>query len=149
MFGFDISQVVISISVICLFMWRISYGANNGLFAEAAGLIAAIASFASIYYVMNIAGSLLSRNLGNVIPKIGYLVVAFIVYKVMMSIADAFKKIKNIPIVGAFDRLLGAILGFTEALVIVYLIEYVTNIEIISSVLAALSQLYMLIRKSL
>ena len=74
---------------------------------------------------------------------------AFIVYKVMMSIADAFKKIKNNPIVGAFDRLLGAILGFTEALVIVYLIEYVTNIEIISSVLAALSQLYMLIRKSL
>ena len=31
---FDISQVVITTVVVCLFLWRMSYGAKNGLFAE-------------------------------------------------------------------------------------------------------------------
>ncbi|WP_081779850.1 CvpA family protein [Butyrivibrio proteoclasticus] len=148
MFGFDISQLVITIVVICLFMWRMSYGANNGLFAEAAGLIAAMASFAAVYYVMRIVGGILTNNLGSIIPKIGYLVIAFIIYKVMMAIADAFKKIKTIPILGGIDRLFGMVLGFVEALVIIYIVEYITGIGIISSVMTVWRQLFELIQKS-
>ena len=68
--NFDISQIVLTIVVVCLFLWRISYGKNNGLFAEAAGLVAVFAAFASVYYIINIAGSVLNQNDGVVIPKI-------------------------------------------------------------------------------
>ena len=139
--NFDISQVVLTIVVVCLFLWRISYGRNNGLFAEAAGLIAVFAAFASVYYIINITGSVLNQNYGVIIPKIGYLFVAFVVYKIMTAIGDAFKKMSNVPIFGAMDRLLGAVLGAVEAAAIIYLIEYVTDLEIITSVMAVLIQL--------
>ena len=93
-----ITGIVITIVVVCLFLWRISYGTNNGLFAEAAGLIAAIAAFAAVYYLINIAGSVLGRNFGNVIPKIGYLVIAFIIYRITTALGNALRKVKEIPI---------------------------------------------------
>ena len=60
----DVSQIVIGVVVVCLFLWRISYGMNNGLFAEAAGLIAVIASYFAVYYVMSIAGSVIGNKIG-------------------------------------------------------------------------------------
>jgi membrane protein required for colicin V production len=133
--GIDISQLVITIVVVCLFLWRISYGINNGLFAEATGLIAVIAAFVAVYYSTNILGEMLNARFGNVIPKIGYLVVAFAVYRIMTAIADALRKVKTIPIVGGIDRFLGAILGFVEAAAIILLIEYVTDIGIIKTII--------------
>ena len=88
-----------TIVVVCLFLWRMSYGMENGLFAEAAGLIAVIAAFFAVYYSINLVNNIITVNLGNVLPKIGYLVVAFAVYKIMTALADALRRIKNIPII--------------------------------------------------
>ena len=131
----EISQLVITIVVVCLFLWRISYGTNNGLFAEATGLIAVIAAFAGVYYIMNITGSVLSSNFGAVVPKIGYLVIAFIIYRIMTALGSALRKVKEIPILGRFDRLLGAALGAAEAVLIVRFIEYVTEMDLFTSVI--------------
>ena len=137
MLGLDISGIVILIVVVCLLLWRMSYGANNGLFAEAAGLIATLAAFISIYYIIKIAGDILSIKLGAVIPKIGYLFVAFLIYKVMNSLGEQLRKIKNIPILGGMDRLLGAVLGAVEALIIIRFITFVTGIEMMPVVIEA------------
>ena len=145
----DISQVVITIVVVVLFLWRISYGTNNGLFAEAAGLIAVIAAFAAVYYIMNIAGSVMTANFGQVISKIGYLIVAFAVYGIMTAIGKAVRGIREIPILGGFDRLLGAILGAIEAYLIVYIIVYVTGFDIFGPVTSLLAQLYEYIKSLL
>ena len=147
MVGLDISQIVMTIVVVCLILWRISYGKNNGLFAEAAGLIAVIAAFITTYYFINVVMKLINVELGAVISKIGYLVVAFLVYKIMTAIADAFKKIKNIPILGNVDRFLGAILGIVEAILIVKLVEYITDIVILKTVYAVCYELIVYITK--
>ena len=139
---FEISRVVITIVVVCLFLWRISYGTNNGLFAEAAGLISAIAAFAAVYYIIKIAGNVISSNLGAVVPKIGYLVIAFIIYRVMTALGDALRKVKDIPILGGLDRLLGAVLGFVEAFLIVRTIEYITGIQLFAPTILSWNQLY-------
>jgi membrane protein required for colicin V production len=138
----EISQVVITIVVVCLFLWRISYGTDNGLFAEAAGFIAVIAAFAAVYYVMNIAGSVITANFGDVITKIGCLVVAFIIYSAMTAIGKAVRGIKEIPIFGGLDRLFGAILGAIEAYLIVYIIVYVTGFDLFGPVIALGTQLF-------
>ena len=144
----NLSQIIMTIVVLCLVLWRMSYGYNNGLFAEAAGLIAVIASFFAVYYSINIVENVISIDLGQVIPKIGYLAVAFLVYKIMTSISDALRNLKKIPIIGKVDRILGAILGIAEACLIIALIEYVTDIEIVSTVLSACYEMVVLIRKS-
>ena len=129
--SFEISQIVIAIVVICLFLWRISYGTKNGLFAEAAGLIAVIAAFAAVYYIMNIGGSVIEQNFGSIAPKIGCLVVAFIIYRVMTALGRALKEIREVPVLGFADRILGAVMGAAEALIIVLIVQFVTQIKII------------------
>ena len=129
--NFDISQMVIAIVVICLFLWRISYGIKNGLFAEATGLIAVIAAFIAVYYILKIAGSALGLNFGSIAPKIGCLVIAFIIYRVMFSLGNALRGIKEVPVLGTADRILGAVMGAAEALVIVLVVQFVTEIKII------------------
>lgn len=133
----QISQMIITIVVVCLYMWRISYGYNNGLFAEAAGLIAVIAASVSVYYIINIAGGIATSRFGAVIPRIGYLVVAFAIYKIMTAAADAFRRVRSIPIIGGIDRLLGAVLGVVEASGIILFIEYVTDLKIFSTVITS------------
>ncbi len=127
----EISQVVITIVVVCLFLWRISYGTNNGLFAEAAGLIAVIASFAAVYYLTMIAGAVLNKNFGGVITKIGYLIVAFVVYRVMTALGNALRQVKEVPILGGLDRLCGGILGAVEAGILIYIVEFVTDFKLL------------------
>ena len=145
---FEISQVVITIVVVCLFLWRISYGTNNGLFAEAAGLIAVIASFAAVYYLTLLAGAVLTKNFGGVITKFGYLVVAFVVYRIMTALGDALRKIKEIPILGGMDRLLGGILGAIEAAIIIYIVEFVTDFKLLQPAYATCLLLFEYIKKS-
>ena len=131
--NFDIAQVVLTIVVVCLFLWRMSYGAQNGLFAEAAGLIAVLAAFVSIYYIIKIAGDVLDYNFGTVVPRVGYLVVAFLIYRIMTAITDALSKVKEVPMLRGIDRLLGAIFGAVEAFLIIYLVQYVTKIKVIDT----------------
>ena len=139
--GIDISQLILTIVVVCLVLWRMSYGMENGLFAEAAGLIAAIAAFFAVVYAAKMVNSVLTIDLGNIITKIGYLVVAFLVYKIMTAISDALRRIKYIPIIGGVDRLLGSVLGIVEAVIIISIVEYITDIEIKNTVLMAFGQL--------
>jgi len=144
----DISQIVMTIAVVCIILWRISYGANSGLVAEAAGLIAVLAAFASVYFIMDITGNILDSSFGSVIPKIGYLIVAFVVYKVMTAVGEGFRKLKEVPVLGSLDKILGAVLGLIEALAILYLVEYVTDIKLLSVFHGSLTMIFENIRKS-
>ena len=148
MLGFEISDIVIAIVVVCLILWRMSYGANNGLFAEAAGLIAVIASFAAVYYLTLLAGAVLTRNFGGIITKIGYLLVAFVVYRIMTALGEALRKVKEIPILGGMDRLLGGILGAIEAALIIYIVEFVTDFKLLHSAYATCLLVFEYIKKS-
>ncbi len=144
----DITVLVMTTVVVCLILWRISYGMKNGLFAEAAGLIAVMAAFVCVHYFINIVKNVIDINLGSIASKIGYLLVAFLVYRIMTSVAEAFRKIKDIPIVGAADRVLGGVLGAVEAVMIILLIEYITDIDIIKTVLTACYEIVIHIQKS-
>ena len=149
MLGFEISHIVITTVVLCLFMWRMSYGANNGLFAEATGLISVFAAVAAVYYLIKIAGAVISERFGDIIPKIGYLVVAFLIYKVMSTLADQLRKVKDIPILGGLDRLLGAVLGMIEAIVIIRFITFITEIEILPVFMATMTQIVELVKSKM
>ncbi|RKM54609.1 CvpA family protein [Butyrivibrio sp. X503] len=146
--NFDIAQVVLTTVVVCLFLWRMSYGAKNGLFAEAAGLVSVLAAFVSIYYITKIAGDVLNANFGTVIPKIGYLVVAFLIYRLMTAIGDAFSKVKEVPVLSGFNRLLGAVFGAAEAFLIIYLVQFVTKIEVIDTFKTVCLSVFEYIRKT-
>ncbi|MBO4457768.1 MAG: CvpA family protein [Butyrivibrio sp.] len=143
----DIGQIALTVAVVCLFLWRISYGANSGLFAEAAGLISVLAAFASVYYIMEIVGKVLDKSFGGILSKLVYLTLAFVVYKVMTGIGESIRKLKEVPLLGSFDKVLGAVLGVIEALAMVYLIEYVTEIKLLTAFHGSWMTVFGFIRK--
>ncbi len=126
----SIDQLIIFIAVILLLFWRMSYGYNNGLFAEATGLISAFAALAVLYYLIKIAGQILNNHIGGILTRIVYLIAAIFVYKVMSGIGGIFKKIVDIPIIGFVNSILGAILGIVEVYIIVNIIERITDIQV-------------------
>lgn len=138
----EISQIVIPIVVIVLFLWRMSDGARNGLFGEAAGLVAVVAAFVAVYFIANIAGNMLNNNFGTVAVKVGYLIVAVVVYRIMSAVGNALKKIKDIPVLGGLDMLAGAVFGALEAGVIIYIVEFVTGIKFFEPVIALFTRGY-------
>lgn len=140
--SFEISQIVTAVVVICLFLWRISYGTKNGLFAEATGLIAVIASFVAVYYVASLAGNVFGRNLGGVLPKAGFLAAAFAVYRIMKAMGNALSGIKEVPMLGAADRIMGAFLGAAEALTIILMVQFITGIKMIMPVISMGNRLW-------
>ena len=91
---------------------------------------------------------LVNVELGEIIPKIGYLIVAFLVYKIMTAIAEGLRKITKIPIIGKIDRFLGALLGIAEAVLIIKLVEYITGIVILDTALSVCRVLFEYIKKS-
>ena len=145
---FEISQVVFTIVVVCLFLWRISYGATNGLFAEAAGLIAVIAAFVAVYFIALIAGDFLHSSFGDMPIRCGYLVAAFVVYRLMVSLGNTLRKVKEIPLLGGLDQLMGAVLGAAEAGLIIYIVEFVTGVKILLPAYTLIMQLFTTIQKS-
>ncbi len=140
--SFEISQIVIAVVVICMFLWRISYGTKNGLFAEATGLIAVIAAFVSVFYIATIAGNVLTHSIGSALPKAGFLLVAFAVYRIMKALGNALRGIKEIPMLGTADRIMGAVLGAAEALVIILMVQFITGIKMIMPVISMGNQLW-------
>ena len=110
--------------------------------------IAVIASYVAVYYLMSITGSVLSNKFGEVIPKIGYLVVAFIVYSLMTALAGALRRVKEIPILGGLDRLLGGVLGGIESAIIIYIVEFITGFDLFGPAIAAWNQLFGYIQKT-
>ena len=55
----------------------------------------------------------------------------------MTGIGESLRKMKEIPVLGRFDKILGAVLGLFEALAILYLVEYVTDIKLLTSLQGA------------
>ena len=97
---------------------------------------------------MSITGSILAQKFGEVIPKIGYLVVAFLVYGIMTALANALRKVKEIPILGGLDRLLGGELGAIETALIIYIVQFITGFDLFGPAIAAWNQLFSYIQKT-
>jgi len=80
-------------------------------------------------------------QLGEVPGKIIGLIIAFIVYRVFHAIADAFRHVSEVPFIGTIDSILGSIVGFVEACILIYVFTYITGIDVKEVALTVLDKL--------
>ena len=140
-YGITTEEFVVAVSAIMLLLWRTSYGYRKGLIAEALGLISVVAAFAVAYYAIRAFNNLKTFQLGEVPGKIIGLVIAFIVYRVFHAIADAFRHVSEVPFIGTIDSILGSIVGFAEACILIYVFTYITGIDVKEVALTVLDKL--------
>lgn len=127
-------QVMISLAVLIVLLWRISYGYKNGFVAELIGIAALACGFAILLISADALDGLLHDHNIRIVTVIIRIAVASIIYKAVIGIARGMKGVQKIPLIGTVDRLMGACFGALETYIGVKLLQYITDYDFESAV---------------
>ena len=115
-----ISLIVIGI----IFIWRIAAGFRKGMVQEIISLIAMAVAGVCIVLILGAIGSYMNQEIGRVVQLILGLLVVCLVYRLVHILFTSFELISKLPIIKGLDKLLGGVLGFAEAALIVGVMVY-------------------------
>ena len=107
------------IAIGIIFIWRMTVGFKKGLVQELLSLVAGIVAGVCMLLILGAVGSYFQNDLGRIIKIVAVLLSVCIVYRLGNTLFVSLKLISKLPIVKSVDKLLGIILGFAEAAVLV------------------------------
>jgi len=108
--------------VILIFIWRIVAGFKKGLVAEIISFFSLIAAALALMALLGAVGNYLDENVGTALQMLLILLVIGLLYKIVNMILSSIKLITKLPVIKSLDRILGALLGAVEALLIILII---------------------------
>lgn len=115
----------ISLLIIALiFIWRIVAGFRKGLVQEIISLIAMAVAGICIFLIMGAIGNYLNQEIGKMIQVIVVLFVVCLVYRLVHTLFVSLELISKLPLIKWADKLLGAVVGCGEAVLIVAILVY-------------------------
>lgn len=112
------------IIVALIFIWRITTGFKKGMVQEIVSLIAMVAAGVCVVLILAAIGSYIDKEIGQVIQMVLVLAVVCLVYRLINILFTSLELIAKLPVISWVDKLLGAAIGFAEAVVIVGLLVY-------------------------
>lgn len=115
----------ISLLIIALiFIWRIVAGFRKGMVQEIISLIATAVAGICIFLIMGAIGNYLNQEIGKMIQVIVVLFVVCLVYRLVHTLFVSLELISKLPILKWVDKLLGAVVGCGEAVLIVAILVH-------------------------
>lgn len=108
--------LIILIIAIC----RVKKGFQNGIIKEIASIIATIVSCVCIALVFFMVSSIMARTFSTLVICVIALIGIGIAYKLCNLIMRPILGITNVSIIGGFNKLLGAVMGFGEAVIVAF-----------------------------
>lgn len=112
------------IIVALIFIWRITTGFKKGMVQEIVSLIAMVVAGVCVVLILAAIGSYIDKEIGQVIQMVLVLAVVCLVYRLINILFTSLELIAKLPVISWVDKLLGAAIGFAEAVVIVGLLVY-------------------------
>ena len=115
----------VSLAVIAIiFIWRMIAGFRKGMVQEVISLIAMVVAGVCVVLILGGIGSYLDREIGRVIQIVAVLFVVCLVYRLVHTLFTSLELISKLPIIKGLDKLLGIVVGFAEAALIVGVLVY-------------------------
>ncbi|EOS73497.1 hypothetical protein C819_03551 [Lachnospiraceae bacterium 10-1] len=119
-----IALIIIAI----IFIWRITAGFRKGMIQEIISLIAMVIAGVCVILILGAAGSYLNQEIGKTIQMVAVLAVVCLIYRLVHVLFTSLELISKLPIIKGVDKLLGAVVGLTEAILIVgFLVYFLKN----------------------
>lgn len=115
-----IALIIIAI----IFIWRITTGFRKGMVQEIISLIAMVVAGVCIFLIMGAVGNYLNHEIGKMVQVVVVLFVVCIVYRLVHVLFTSLELISKLPIIKGLDKLLGALIGCVEAVLIVAALVY-------------------------
>lgn len=112
------------IIIVLIFIWRVAVGFRKGMVQEITSLIAMGVAGICVILILGAIGSYFDREIGKVIQTVLVLFVICLVYRLVHVLFTSLELVSKLPIVKGLDKLLGAVIGCAEAVLIVGLLVY-------------------------
>lgn len=113
--------------IVLIFLWRITAGFKKGMVQEIVSLIATIVAGFCLLLILGAVGSYMEREMGRLAQIIAVLAAVCVVYRLVSLLFTSLKLVTHLPVIKGFDKILGAVLGFGEAAVIVGFLVYIVK----------------------
>lgn len=111
-----------------IFIWRMVIGFKKGMVQELLSLVAAVVAGVCMVLILGAVGSYFEDDIGQVIKTVLVLLAVCVVYRLVNILFTSLKLISKLPIVKSVDKLLGIVVGFAEAgVIVVLLIQLLKN----------------------
>ncbi|WP_026496797.1 CvpA family protein [Butyrivibrio sp. WCD3002] len=122
-------QVIVTLAVVIMLMWRIAYGYKYGLISE----LLEIAALAVGFVVLNLTAGILDKFLNggglNIISSIVRIAVVVAIYRVIQGISKGVRGSRNVPMVSSVNKLLGSAFGFIEIYIWLRILNYIIGYD--------------------
>ena len=114
--------------IILIFLWRIAAGFRKGMVQEIISLIAMAAAGVCVFLIIGAVGSFMDQEIGSLIQIVAVLIAVCLAYRLVNLLFISLKLISKLPIVKGLDKVLGAVVGFAEAGILVgFLVQIIKN----------------------
>ena len=115
----NIYSIIIYTLAALIFLWRIMRGYKTGFVKELANALSIVIALLVGYLIRNIVISYMAAKYGRILAYLSIIAIVLIVYKVIKLIFGALKLFTTLPVLKFFNKILGAVLGFGEAFLII------------------------------
>ena len=112
------------IIIVLIFIWRVAIGFRKGMVQEVISLIAMAVAGVFVVLILGAIGSYLNQEIGKVIQMVLVLFAVCLVYRLVHVLFTSLELVSKLPIIKGLDKLLGAVVGCAEAVLIVGLLVY-------------------------
>lgn len=121
------TKFIFALIIFLLFIWRIRKGFRNGIMKEIVTILSGVISLISVALVFFAISSYREKALSMFALCVIGLAVLGAVFKLCSLILRPILALSNISVIGAFDSILGAVMGAVEAAAISCMVYYVLD----------------------
>lgn len=115
-------------AIVVIIIWRMVSGFRKGMVQEILSLIAMVVAGFCAYLLLGAVGSYLNREIGRLIQIIILLLIVCAVYKLANLIFTSIRLVSRLPVIRSADKLLGAVFGILEGIIITgYILYWLKN----------------------
>ncbi|WP_026661199.1 CvpA family protein [Butyrivibrio sp. AC2005] len=139
-------QVIVSLAVLIVLLWRISNGYKYGLVSELIEIASLAVGFVIFTLTAGSIGKLLHGENLHIFKTIIQIAIVVAIYRVINGIAKGTKSSGKVPILSSANKILGACFGAVETYMWVMLIQYIVGYKIDSAISFTFSKIISCIR---
>lgn len=109
------------LAVIFLMVWLMIRGFKKGMTKEISGLVALFAAFVVLALAIMLVSSFSQGEMTNTLYSVILLVVFGLAYGIAKFVLRSAKVVSSLPIIKFFDSVLGIVVGFVKAILIIWI----------------------------
>ncbi len=111
--------------IVLIFIWRITVGFKRGMVKEIVSLIATAVGGFCVVLILSAINSYMDKEIGQLVQVIIALIIICFGYRLAHLVLTSIGLAVKLPVLKGLDKILGAVIGFVEAGVIVGVLVYI------------------------